>query len=263
MSTARALEIDFRRATTVHLSDQTVGNRLHEDGMRARRPARGPILTAQHRVQRLNFAHEHQNWQLRHWRPVLFTDESRFAVSTNDRPARVWRRQGERYANRNIVEVDRYGGGSVMVWAGISLDGRTDLYVFPRGGITAVRYRDEVMEPIVRPYAGAIGDTFILMQDNARAHTARESTTFLDDEGINVMNWPARSPVLNPIEHAWDMLSRRIGQRQHPPESVQSLTDALVQEWQAIPHNDFRRIIRSMPRRCQECANARGGHTSY
>ena len=263
MSTARVLEIDFRRATTVHLSDQTVRNRLHEDDMRARRPARGPILTAQHRVQRLNFAHEHQNWQLRHWRPVLFTDESRFTLSTNDKPARVWRRQGERYANCNIVEVDRYGGGSVMVWAGISLDGRTDLYVFPRGGITAVRYRDEVLEPIVRPYAGAIGDTFMLMQDNARAHTARVSTTFLDDEGINVMNWPARSPDLNPIEHAWDMLSRRIGQRQHPPESVQSLTDALVQEWQAIPHNDFRRIIRSMPRRCQECANARGGHTSY
>ena len=84
MSTARALEIDFRRATDVHLSDQTVRIRLHDDGMRARRPARGPILTAQHRVQRLNFAREHQNWQLRHWRPVLFTDESRFTVSTND-----------------------------------------------------------------------------------------------------------------------------------------------------------------------------------
>ena len=96
MSTARALEIDFRRATTVHLSDQTVRNRLHEDGMRARRPARGPIRTAQHRVQRLNFAHEHQNWQLRHRRPVLFTYESRFTVSANDRPARVWIRQGER-----------------------------------------------------------------------------------------------------------------------------------------------------------------------
>ena len=42
-----------------------------------------------------------------------------------------------------------------MVWAGLSLDGRTDLYVFPRGGITAVRYHDEVMEPIVRPYMQA------------------------------------------------------------------------------------------------------------
>ena len=138
-----------------------------------------------------------------------------------------------------------------MVWAGISLDGRTDLYVFPRGGITAVRYRDEVLEPIVRPYAGAIGDTFILMQDNTRAHTAQLSMTFLDDEGITVMNWPASSPELNPIEHAWDMLSRRIGQRQHPPESVQSYTDALVQEWQAIPQNDFRRIITSLSGVCE------------
>ena len=102
----------------------------------------------------------------------------------------------------------------------------------------------------------AIGDTFILMQDNACAHTARMYMTFLDDEGITVMNWPARSPDLNPIEHAWDMLSRRIRQRQHPPDTLQTLIDALVQEWQAIPQNDIRRIIRSMPRRCQECANA-------
>ena len=190
MRTARALEIDFRRATAVHLSDQTVRNRLHEHGMRARRPARCPILTVEHRTARLNFACEHQNWQLRHWRPVLFTDESRFSVSTNDRRARVWRR----HADCNIVEVDPYGGGSVMVWAGLSLDGRTDLYVFARGGITAARYRDEIL---VRPYAGAIGETFILMQDNARSHTARLCMAFLEDEGIAVMDWPARSPDLN------------------------------------------------------------------
>ena len=91
MSTARALEIDFRRATDVHLTDQTVRNRHHDDGMRARGPVRGPIVTGQHRVQRLNFAREHQDWQLRHGRPVLFTYESRFTVSTNDRRARAWR----------------------------------------------------------------------------------------------------------------------------------------------------------------------------
>ena len=103
---------------------------------------------------------------------------------------------------------------------------------------------------------------FILMLDNARAHTARVSMAFLDDEGITVMNWPARCTDLNPIEHVWDMLSRRIQQRQHPPENLHTNVDALVQEWQTIPQNDIRRIIRSMPRRCQECANARGGHTS-
>ena len=62
MSTAKALEIDFCRATEVHFPDQIVRNKLHYDGMRARRPAQGPVLTAQHRAVRFNFARQHQNW---------------------------------------------------------------------------------------------------------------------------------------------------------------------------------------------------------
>ena len=113
---------------------------------------------------------------------------------TIDVLGRVWIRQGERYWSYRLV------------------------HVFPRGGITAVRYRDEVLEPIVRPYAGAIGDAFILMQDNARAHTARLSMTFLDDEGSTVMNWPARSPDLNPIEHACDVSDNdNINQKVYSP----------------------------------------------
>ena len=77
-----ALQNDLQQATNVHVSAQTVRNRLHEGGMRARRPQVGVVLTAQHRAGRLAFAREHQDWQIRHWRPVLFTDESRFTLST-------------------------------------------------------------------------------------------------------------------------------------------------------------------------------------
>ena len=115
-STAKTLEIVFSHATEVHLPDQIVRNKLHYDDMRARRPAQGPGLTAQHRSVRFNFARQHQNGQIRHWSPILFTDESSFTESTDDRHARVWRPQGERYAYCNIVEVDRYDGGSS--WSG-------------------------------------------------------------------------------------------------------------------------------------------------
>ena len=112
MSTARALEINFRCASEVYLPDQTVRNRLNDDCTIARRPTRSQVLTEEHRAVRINFAPEHQNRHLRHWRPVLFKDDNITTDSTNDRPARVWRRQGERYAACNIVEVDRYDGGS-------------------------------------------------------------------------------------------------------------------------------------------------------
>lgn len=199
MSTARALQNDLQQATGVNVSDQTIRNRLHEGGLRARRPLVGPVLTARHRGARLAFAIEHQNWQVRHWRPVLFTDESRFTLSTCDRRERVWRSRGERYAACNIVQHDRFGGGSVMVWGGISMEGRTDLYRLDNGTPTAIRYRDEILGPIVRPYAGAVGPGFLLVHDNAWPHVARVCRQFLEDEGIDTIDWPPRLPDLNPI----------------------------------------------------------------
>lgn len=261
--TARTLQNDLVNASGVRISDQTVRNRLHDDRMRARRPAMGVFLTRRHRRERLDFARDHQNWQEDQWSLVLFSDESRFTVSNNDGRRRVWRRQGERFSACTRVEVDSYGGGSVMVWAGVCLEGRTDLHVVPRGSITGIRYRDDVLEPIVRPFAAAVGDGFIFMQDNARPHTARVSMNFLEEEGIEVFDWPARSPDLNPIEHVWDILGRRVRGRQHPPSTVGELREALVEEWGAIPQNDIRSLIRSMPNRCMECIDAHGGHTRY
>ncbi len=148
-STVRALQMDFLQASGQRISDQTVRNRIYENGLHSRRPACGPILTREHHRARLDFAQDHQHWQLRHCRPILFTDESRFHVSTCDRRVKVWRRSGEWYTDINIVEYDRYGDGSVMVWGGICLDGRTDLVVNDGGALTAVRYRDEVLELVV------------------------------------------------------------------------------------------------------------------
>ena len=111
-------------------------------------------------------------WRRINWRHVLFTDESRYCLDYTDRRVRVWRRPGERFHAANIAEHDRYGGGSIMVWGGISWDGRTDLVVLNQGTLTAQRYRDEILDTQVRLYAGAAGDQFILTDDNARPHTA-------------------------------------------------------------------------------------------
>ncbi len=64
------------------------------------------------------------------------------------------------------------------------------------------------------------------------------------------IEWPPRSPDLNPIEHLWGIVFGSIRHRQVAPQTVQELSDALVQIWEEIPQDTIRRLIRSMPRRC-------------
>ncbi|GBM74049.1 hypothetical protein AVEN_101999-1 [Araneus ventricosus] len=72
------------------------------------------------------------------WVTVLFTDKSRFSLNTDSRRTFIWREPGTRYLPSNVREIDHYGGGGLMVWAGIMLDGRTPLHVFERGAVTGV-----------------------------------------------------------------------------------------------------------------------------
>ena len=169
----------------------------------------------------------------------------------------------ERFAPVCVAEHDRFGRGSVMVWVGISAQGKTDLHVIDNGTLTALRYVNKILDVYVRPYAGAVSENFILMDDNARAHIACITDQYLEQATIARMEWPARSPDLNPIEHAWDMLQTAVSSRPVQPASVQELKQALLEEWDQIPQHKIRRPISSMRRRCQAVIEARGHQTRY
>ena len=169
----------------------------------------------------------------------------------------------ERFAPVCVAEHDRFGGGSVMVWVGISAQGKTDLHVIDNGTLTALRYVNEILDVYVRPYAGAVGENFILMDDNACAHRAPITDQYLEQATVVRMEWPARSPDLNPIQHAWDMLQTAVSSRPVQPASVQELRQALLEEWDHIPQYKIRRLISSMRRRFQAVIEAQGHHTCY
>ena len=213
---------------------------------------------------RLAWAWDHVTWTQNDWAAVLFTNESRFCVDFTDRRARVWRMPNEHFAPVCVAEHDLFGGGSVMVWAGISAQGKTNLHVIDNGTLTmALRYVNEILDVYVRPYADAVGENFILMDDNARAHRASITDHYLEQATIVCMEWPARSPDLNPIEHAWDILQTAVSSRPVQPASVQELRQALLEEWDQIPQYKIRRLISSMRRRCQVVIEAQGHHTRY
>ena len=79
-----------------------------------------------------------------------------------------------------------------MVWAGITLGGPTDLHVLHGGNLTGVRYYDEILNAYAQPYAAAaIGNNYILMDDNAQPHRAVLVENYLDSQGLERMEWPA------------------------------------------------------------------------
>ncbi|GFU08951.1 transposable element Tc3 transposase [Trichonephila clavipes] len=148
------------------------------------------------------------------------------------------------------------------VWGGIIIGSRTDLHVQSLT-LTGHIYRDVILEQHVRLLRGAMDAEFLFMDDNARPHHANIVDKCLQSEDITRMDWPAYSPDLNPIEHVWDMLGRRIAARQPPPTGLPELRRAFLDEWCNIPQDQIDNLIFSMHRRCKACIASSGRHTPY
>ena len=78
-------------------------------------PYVGPVLTDRHRNERRRWAGRYRHWSLQRWHGLLFSDESFFHWRNADGRLRVWRK-----FSQWLPYINRWGGGSVMVWDGIS-----------------------------------------------------------------------------------------------------------------------------------------------
>ncbi|UYV67828.1 hypothetical protein LAZ67_5002162 [Cordylochernes scorpioides] len=146
---------------------KTISRRLVANGLHSCRPLRRLPLTPPNRRQRLEWCRARSTW-MTEWHRVVFSDESRFCVSSDSRRVRVWSRRGER-SNPAAI-----------------------------GTMTAQRYADDVLRPVTLPYLQGVPNA-LYQQDNARPHTARISQQALQD--VQMLPWSPCSPDLSPIEH--------------------------------------------------------------
>jgi transposase len=203
------------------LSTRTVRNRLKSAGLKSRRVIKRPLLADRHRRSRLAWCLARRGWNLRTWRKIHWSDETRFPLHVTDDRMRVWRHKNTAYTPRNIQPTVPYGGGSVMVWGCISHDCKLDLVTI-QGNLPDDQYIRVVLQPVVVPHYNnhPLSTRPVYMDDNARPHRSRAVTAYLQSEAVTSVPWPAMSPDLNLIEHIWDMLGRRIHAREPPVQNI-------------------------------------------
>ena len=109
------------------ITDQAVHNRLRQSGLCSRRPLKGMGLKSRHRIARLQWARARLQWRRNTWQNILFSDESKFNLKVS--AGRVHSRRREHFADDCVKETDRFGGGGVMVWGGITHVGKTNLKI--------------------------------------------------------------------------------------------------------------------------------------
>jgi len=181
-------------------------------------------------------------------------------MQKRDGRTRVYRCRNERFARNCILEVNNFGGVSVMMWVAISYARKTQLVHIP-GNLNAARYWDEVLTLHMLFAMNLHREVF--QHDNARPHTARTNVDVLANQNVTVLPLPFKSPDLNPIEHLWDDSDRRVHSRQPAPQTLQELQQALEQDWRRIPQDRIRRLIEYMPRRVRAVLQINWGHNRY
>lgn len=176
----------------------------------------------------------------------------------------VRRKVGEEYKPECVVPTVKHGGGSMMVWGCMSANGVGEIVVC-EGRMDSKKYI-QVLETALKPsFNKLFGDTNMdsirFQQDNAPCHKSGVTMKWLSNNGVELLDWPPQSPDLNPIEHLWSILKRKI--REHSITSKESLKNVLIQEWHAITPQECQRLVSSLPKRITAVVKAKGFSTKY
>jgi hypothetical protein len=117
------------------------------------------------------------------------------------------------------------------------------------------------MFPSARKLFGAEWQNMKILQDNDPKHTSKTNMAYLENQNIEVLNFPSYSPDMNPIENLWNELNVMTKHRKCKNEK--ELFQLLKQAWNTIAKKKLHDLVKSMPRRLNAVIKAKGAPTKY
>ena len=259
------------------VSANTVRRALRDIGLQAKREVKKPRLTKSQKKARLDFALKHKDWTEADWKQVIWSDESKINRISSDGMRYTWVQSNNepkvKAGNidpKLIMPTVKYGGGSIMIWGCMTWDGPGFLAKIDSGLDSELYIRilqDELLNTI--DWYNIDPEQFIFQQDNDPKHTAKAVKSYLASIGLaeatgRLLTWPSNSPDLNPIEHLWQHLKRKLREHGSIPEGMLELWERVQRIWEEeTPVEVCRNLIRSMPERMQAVIEAKGGNTRF
>jgi hypothetical protein len=154
-----------------------------------------PVLTDQHKKTRLYWSEEKTSWK-EQWKSIIFSDEKKWNLDGPDGHQYYWHHVGE---EEQSYSTRQNGGGSVMVWGAFSASGKSKIS-FLEGNQTAHHYIRTLKDYLIPFLWGDNPEDSVFQQDNAPIHKAGVTLDWIISKGIQLLDWPARSPDLNRLK---------------------------------------------------------------
>ncbi len=246
-----------------HVSQRVVCRRISASGrVKSYWKKKKPFISEANRRKRIQWAKDHLHWTTAQWRNVLWSDESPFVLRFNQR-TRVWVHPTERYIPEALVGTVKHDA-KINVWGCFTAHGVGKLHRI-HGTMTRHVYKgileQQLVPSIQKLFPGPKKSQCLFQQDNDPKHTAKIVKTWFKRNLKNVMDWPAQSPDLNPIENLWAVLDKRLAKRQ--PKDEEELFRVLEDGWNKLDTAFLTKLADSMPNRCQAVLRNRGYPTKY
>jgi transposase len=187
------------------------------------------------------------------WKEVIWSDETKINRLGSDGREWIWKKQNNsNLIHQHVKGTLKFGGGSLMMWGCITakgvgyacrIDHRMDAELH-------VDMLNDYLIPTLDFYK-MDKERVIFQQDNNSKHTSHIASNWLDNNGIEVLQWPLRSPDISPIENIWRYSKNKLADYEDEPSGMLELWELAETEWNKIPPDFCMKLIKSMPK--QHC----------
>ena len=237
----------------VDISYSTVRRRLNEEGLYKLQPLKKPLLSDNHRENRLKQAKANRKTD---WSKVIFTDETTF--SQFSKPKKIWRQKNEKIKVPTVKHPVK-----VHVYGCFSKEGFGNIYCFTEnlnGELLCTIYENTLLSS-ARKFFGEDNHSWKLQEDNDPKHRSGKAQKWKKKNYIKRISWPSQSPDLNPMENIWAVLKANIGN--YKPTSLKDLIRIIEKEWKALDKIFAENLVTSMKNRISLILANEGDHILY